>query len=449
MCVLKQWSVLQSILVAGAVGFGISLTWIHPAQANGRPSAEARCLLRSAQQNLTPVPVISAPEANQLLHSARGLLPFSAEEAIANQSITEKELQAFYRVMRRLTSARLSRNNTSFAPDIFEFSPKQFNVPRGKFYFGWGFVLPFGKQLTLGGLHVEDVHGIYFQTPFPELQQRQFLVFLKALENRGLASLPEDMFGIAFRNKPPGSVESRTFWVIDGARLKNAKPWGPAYKKIPELTRNFVLERYRERLKLTPSVEKRLREISEQTEDRSLFLFVSKESFMSEQDILPEDANEDQWMPAGYRELHEPANPRIWNELTLYASLTVVLSKGIAEPLPLEMLTGFQVPRLRGRKKIAEIGRYVVTQDGLHELSPRMVQQVAAALAGRNDVGLIVIEADAARARLFKKYGFRAIREQTNYEGKTEYILVIEPDALLSRVLEADFPTETLDQWMK
>jgi hypothetical protein len=126
--------------------------------------------------------------------------------------------------------------------------------------------------------------------------------------------------------------------------------------------------------------------------------------------------------------------------LPILGGAIAVKSTNENEPIPMELYNGIKIKRNPGETLI-EVGRYAISKKkGLIEISPKLAQEIAAAVHGSSDGPVrIVIEADEARARLFSKYGFKVlITRKSTYDERIEYILEANSADFLRRAIEND-----------
>ena len=300
-----------------------------------------------------------------------------------------------------------------------------------------------GKQaVSVGSSRGPGVHEIFFRNQGSADIDNQFLVFMDVLRKGAIRDLRENQMGIVLHidswNGP-----SQIFQVLDGSRF--AKPvvqknLTSAQKSLPEDFRAFVLEQYRERLKIPMESLARLRSISEATQQRSVYFIKTREGYFRTKEgswIRLTDEGVQGVPDFVFQETKLPEH------FTFEGGIIAVVSTSETELLPLEMFTGFRVPRPENAK-IVEIGRYAVRKHEVTPVSPHLVEQIAATVAGQGDVAKIVIEVDEAHARLFSKIGFKSIHRRKNYNSEVDHIMEIDPHTLLDSVLERNYPGDSL-----
>jgi hypothetical protein len=279
------------------------------------------------------------------------------------------------------------------------------------------------------------VTEVYFNIPERISENETFLLLLENFRNNGLDVIQPNKAGLAVTIETGTTGKRDTFQVVSLRALKNPntrKETLLAQENLPEDFFRFVFEGYKKRMEIDETTIARLREISREVEERTLLFVKTKESYTAKR---PEENDLVYYQDA--RKL--PANPlfaaRVMGRLmpdhfTLEAGLSVVLSRSASEKLPLELFTGFEVSR-PPEGVIAEVGRFFVDKpDASEALTSMRLIGVLGSLMQRQDVGKIVIEADAARARLFSRLGLKAVHKRTNFAGNTEYIMEGSPAAI-------------------
>jgi len=304
-----------------------------------------------------------------------------------------------------------------------------------------------------GASHLSrGVTDIYVRTPERISESENFLLLLENFRNNGLDIIHPSKAGLAVTlDSPPHGAD--TYQVISVKALKDPltrKETLEAQENLPEDFLNFVFNGYRKRMKIDEATIARLRQASQEVADRTLLFVKTKEAYI---EMRPDSAEfvflqDRRKLPANPLEAARVMGRLMPEHFTLDAGAAVVFSRHAGEKLPLELFTGFEVPRT-GAGLIVEVGRFYVDKVGAEEdmSSTRMIGLLASLLQ-RQDVASMVIEADAARARLFGRLGFKPIHKRTNFAGRTEYIMQAPPavvaDNLMNMLLQEITPDSKL-----
>jgi len=184
------------------------------------------------------------------------------------------------------------------------------------------------------------------------------------------------------------------------------------WKEVPDAVRRYWINGYRRDLNLRADQLEALRKISEETEARSEYLFLTDEPLRSGNTDLPAPLKKDK-------------------SLTIKGAMTLVFSSSNTEWLPLERFTGFRVER-PAQGYTVELGRFYVDGE-LRPLGPEFIWKAASIAASKPGVTKIVAETSREYAEeLMRRFGFRKVHEQLNFEGKTEYIIEVSPGEFFS-----------------
>ncbi len=337
---------------------------------------------------------------------------------------------------------------------------------------GWLYRVDQQKRLWVTGYgHLSrGVSEIYFETPYPVEHEAQIGMAAQELAKTPLSSLPEDKIGYAIHFASP-EKRTQVYQIVDLSRLPRASAEGfvtEAQHNLFETALDLTIEGYRARLKLPEADLKRLREISESAKDRSILLAQTDEGYLR----LERPVNQVIYLQEGKtveaqgKKFRLPLGRSLPERFNVQGNLIAVISHSEREPLPLESYTGFQVPRKPG-ETLLEAGRYYVSQDGAENAGPRLIRFLTAIALSKEDISRVVIEADEAHYRLFRKYGFKPIHERINSLGKKDYILEVSPqeffaraeklspttppvnESLLSAIQEENWPAVEWDQGLE
>jgi len=292
-----------------------------------------------------------------------------------------------------------------------------------------------------GASHVaRGVTDIYVRTPERISENESFVLLLENFRKNGLDVIHPSKAGLAI-TLDSAPMKPETYQVISVNSLKDPltrKETLEAQENLPEDFLNFVFEGYRKRMDIDEATIDRLRQVSQDVADRTLLFVKTKEAYTQ----MKQDSGEVIFMQ-DRRKL--PANPieaaRVMGRLmpehfTLEAGAAVVLSRRPGEKLPLELFTGFDIPRT-GDGILAEVGRFYVDKAGPDEaMTSTRLMGLFATMLQRQDVSAMVIEADAARARLFGRLGFKSIHQRKNFAGRTEHIMTAKPSEVADSVMK-------------
>lgn len=279
-----------------------------------------------------------------------------------------------------------------------------------------------------------------------ELQfQEQLLTVIDYFKTFGFSQIPESKMGLVLQlesgSAPYARGPSRNFHLYQMKELERLKKNGQlptAQVNAFEDYLDFLMDGYGRRMKVSEENKAKLKTISLELKERSHLLFLSQEGMVDYRDsfglgILRNDAR-----VFKYYEKNPEATPTrvLPSKFNFIGGAIFVTSNSAKELLPLEIFTGFRVPRKTG--VTAEIGRFYV--DRLHRdpnTSYALIGLVGSLLASAKDknigmVDQIVIEADKARAEIFAEYGFRPIHKQTNFQGKEEFIMTASPETVMN-----------------
>ncbi len=275
--------------------------------------------------------------------------------------------------------------------------------------------------------------------------QEQLLTLMDYFQTFGLSQIRDTKMGIVMQiesgSLPNEKKSRRNFHFYRISEIERLRKEGILQK--PQLSAledylNFVMDGYTSRrMKLSPENREKLKQISMKVRGRSHLLFMSEDNMIDYREQfgvghIKHDA--DTYRKAGINPETIPTRV-LPDKFNFIGGAVVVTSKSAKEPLPLELFTGFQVPRTTG--VTAEIGRFFVSR--VHrdpKTSYNLIGLVGSLLKASRDkqignVNQIVIEADAARAEIFSEYGFKSIHEQTNFEGKKEFVMVSTPEIVV------------------
>jgi hypothetical protein len=283
---------------------------------------------------------------------------------------------------------------------------------------------------------------IYLRTPERISEDATFAVLINYFKQNSRQLIHPSKMGLALHIDSPPLGQSN-YQIAFPVALKEELVKRESLEAQEHLAgdfRKFVFDGYRKRMSIDEDTLERLKRISESVEDRTILFVKTKESYLefrpSSSEIVyrqdPRKLPADPLLRARARGRLIPAH------FTLEAGAAVVLSRTPEEALPLELLTGFHVPREKGLI-FAEIGRFYVDKDkeGANdpEASLRTIALITSFLAGSTAIDRIVIETDAARSRLFRRYGFSPIHSRKNFAGETEYIMQARPLLVAERAL--------------
>lgn len=196
------------------------------------------------------------------------------------------------------------------------------------------------------------------------------------------------------------------------------------YKNLARDIRLFVANEYKKRMGISQEDLDKLVRISEEAEDRTVSLVSAKEGYA--EITYERHKNSDDLI------LMEIFEEKDFDRFNIDGAINAVYSRGAHEKLPLESFTGFKVPRLKDDEVLLEIGRLAVAGEVVG--SEMFFRGIAALSRNVDNVSRVIIEADAARARMFKKFGFSPIHKRKNFEGKDEYIMEVSPDTLYKKI---------------
>lgn len=310
-----------------------------------------------------------------------------------------------------------------------------------------------------------DDQGNYWMTGFSSLSpgvsefvlrsptelffQEQLLTVIDYFKTFGFSQVPKSKMGLVIQMEsgkaPYNRGPARNFHFYRLSQLEQLKTEG----LLPEPQINafenyldFQLAGYSRRMKISEENQNKLRKISMDLKSRSHLLFMSQEGMVEYRDQLSLGVvRYDRKMYQDHQKNPDAFPTRVLpDKFTFIGGAIFVTSRSEKELLPLEVFTGFRVPRKSG--VTAEIGRFYV--DRIHRdpnTSYAIVGLIGSLLTAAKDkqignVDQIVIEADEARAQIFSEYGFVAVHEQTNFQGRKEFIMTASPETVTERSKE-------------
>lgn len=280
-----------------------------------------------------------------------------------------------------------------------------------------------------------------------ELQfQEQLLTVIDYFKTFGFSQILESKMGLVLQletgSAPYARGPSRNFHLYQMKELERLKQSGKlpsAQESAFEDYLDFLMSGYGRRMGVSEEDQSKLRNISLELKERSHLLFLSEEGMVDFRDSFGLGALRNDAKVFEYYGKDPRATPArvLPNKFGFIGGAIFVISKSTSELLPLEIFTGYRVPRKEG--VTAEIGRFYV--DRLHRdpnTSYALIGLVGSLLASAKDknigtVDQIVIEADKSRAEIFSKhYGFKAIHQRINFQGKEEFIMIASPETVMN-----------------
>lgn len=270
---------------------------------------------------------------------------------------------------------------------------------------------------------LSSIHRFYFREiqPIKGFDPVRFLV--GAVKDYGILNkLGRGKVGIGFHvDRADGtSIEIE---VLAGEGLATGGLFNdPFYRQLPAEVWDQVFAIYRQRMKDIPEeLFQRARSISQQVVRRSIVIavFEGKDSF-----TVP-------FFEPGSYPTFVPETSRDSHQMRIKGAITAVLSSSPNEPLPLELLSNFRIPR--NGKKILEVGRFGVPKGESPETSAAIVALTAALGAGTNDIDqLVLVAEDEVHARRWERNGFqRASITEAAAQGVT--VMTTKPADLLRK----------------
>ena len=199
--------------------------------------------------------------------------------------------------------------------------------------------------------------------------------------------------------------------------------------KLLKSVRSFLFNEYKNRLNLEQEDITKLQTITKDLEDRTIVVASARKG---QKNYQVKEISDDTGSPLRY--LESPLN----SDIEVSGTISIVVSKSEEERTPLELFTGYDIPRKDG-EMIAEIGRFTVDKEASEFDANDLIAAITMSANKIEGLDRIVIEADRIRARSFKRWGFKPIHERINYEGKTEYIMEVTPRELNEKVNERFF----------
>ncbi|MFZ4715647.1 MAG: hypothetical protein ACOYL6_18130 [Bacteriovoracaceae bacterium] len=203
---------------------------------------------------------------------------------------------------------------------------------------------------------------------------------------------------------------------------------GPStqFLNLPEASRRYIAKAYQQRLNIAPDDLENLIKISEELENRTTIIVSTKESYAQLDWQVVQKYDE------GFQinQTYDKINTSDFEQFNILGSISLVESSSVAEKLPLEIFTGYQVERPT-EGVVLEIGRFSVDFRERAIFTEELMNAAFLKASHTPNVSKIVIEMEKNLAeRLVLKYGFQKVHERTNFEGKTEYILEVTPEVL-------------------
>jgi len=243
-------------------------------------------------------------------------------------------------------------------------------------------------------------------------------------------------------HSPSGINTRRNFHFYNMERLEKLVSNGfipRAQKNSFENYLDFLMDGYGRRMRVSQDKREELKKISTDLKKRSHLLFLSQQGLVDMRD----EFNIAHVLYDAETYIKHGQNPDLYptrvlpEKFDFVGGAIVVTSKSHEELLPLEVFTGFKVPRKAGIT--AEIGRFYV--DRLHRdpnTSYALIGLIGSLLSStkgqhRGKIDQIVLEADEARAQVFAEYGCVPIHERINFQGKKEFIMVADPAVVTAR----------------
>lgn len=290
------------------------------------------------------------------------------------------------------------------------------------------------------------VAEFFLRSPKELPYQEQLLTLMDYFQSVGFSQVPKTKMGLVMQlesgHSPNGLTTRRNFHFYDMEQLENLVAQGlipNAQKHSFENYLDFLMDGYGRRMRIPEDKKKELKDISVQLKKRSHLLFLSQQGMIDMRDEF--NIAHVRYDAATYNKYGK--NPDLYptrvlpEKFDFVGGAIVVTSKSAQELLPLEVFTGFKVPRKSG--VTAEIGRFYV--DRLHRdpnTSYALIGLIGSLLSTAKDqrlgrVDQIVLEADEARAHVFAEYGCVPVHERTNFQGKKEFIMVADPAVVTER----------------
>ena len=182
------------------------------------------------------------------------------------------------------------------------------------------------------------------------------------------------------------------------------------------------MQGYQQELGLSKKQLKGPLQISRKTAHRTRYVFISEEPFAhatKKREIFGHPlAGEMDRTVTRYRD---------FEHFNVRGAMSIVESKGIHEPLPMESYLGIQVER-NTDKPIVELGRFYVDPD-LRPIGPQSIWQVAYSVVANHLLEKVVAHTDKAYAeQLIAKFGFKKVSEKVNPRGKVDYLIEATPE---------------------
>ena len=291
-----------------------------------------------------------------------------------------------------------------------------------------------GRSWVLGSTLISrGVRGLYLHAP-QRLKENDHIALLMDYFASGHPHiLPEGKVGTLFQMASNDGVHN--YQMIHGKRIRESDEILSAHENLVKDQIDFILDGYSREMNIDSATLETLRKISLRLRNRTIwFSKVSNSQFEVKHDREEILYRQDQRSLSG-DPIQEARNAGriIKDHFDFEIAASLVTSKSSREKLPLELLTGYKVNRPRG-KTVVEIGR-MFSQSQHPEFTLYLIATLAGYIKGMPNVGKVVIEADVARARLFKRYGFSPVHKRKNFAGETEFIMEVDPVTLYNKTL--------------